>query len=208
MKLAHGGTLFIREVGDLPGAAQVALHQAMRDGARRGPDVRLVCSSAMDLDSGVGAGSFHAELLSLLRRAVIPLAPLRERVQDIPVLARLFLLRACRELGKETDGFTDEALAAMAAHDWPGNVRELENRVKRAAIIAASPLVTVEELGLRETGGEATLSLRDARRDLDVRYIRMAMQKTRGNVSRAAVELGITRVCLHDLLNKYSLRRP
>ncbi len=216
--LAEGGTLFLAEVDEIPGRIQVKLLRFLLDGTveRQGGrsslfvDARIIAAANQDMERPVSAGLFREELYHKLATVTICLPPLRERGEDILLLARHFLQRFSREMNKEIRDFSQDAATAMLSYSWPGNVRELENKVKRGVIISRDPRLTALDMGLPAGDPMAApgTSLKKARRELDMRYIRQAMQRTSGNISRAARELGISRVCLHELLKKYSINVP
>src|SRR5271165_414316 len=146
---ASGGTLFLDEVGELPAAAQVKLLRAIQEGevepvGARKPvavDVRLISATNRDLIADVKAGRFREDLFYRLHVFPISVPPLRERAQDIPELARHFLIRFAAEEGKRTSGLSSEAMSLLCAYHWPGNVRQLENAVFRAVVLAESDAI-------------------------------------------------------------------
>jgi len=211
---AQGGTLFLDEVGDIPLPLQVKLLRFLQErviervGGRRPipVDARIVCATHQDLEAMIGAGRFREDLYYRLAEIVIRIPPLRERSGDAALLARAFLTRFARDMGRPLTGFSADALAAIDAWPWPGNVRELENRVKRAVIMADGKRVTAADLDLETAGEEAApISLRAVREAADRQAIRRALARTEGNISAAAKLLGISRPTLYDLLKAYEL---
>ncbi len=142
----------------------------------------------------------------------IHLPPLRERGEDITLIAEAFLDRSRREYGKRIRGFEERALKAMKAYTWPGNVRELENKVRRAVIMAEGEYITVEDLGLPCHGGdegeeEDSLNLRKAKERLEREYIEKALTRYNWDISKSAKALGITRQYLYEKLRRYNIKR-
>jgi len=198
---AHGGTLFLDEVGDIPLPVQAKLLRALQEKTIRPVggsqeiqlDVRLVSATHRDLLALVGEGRFRDDLY--YRLAVIPirLPSLRERPDDLLLLASHFLARASAGLGKRLDGFDEDATAWLLAHRWPGNVRELENVVERAVTLARGPRVTRADLGIEfAPEGAAGLSLRPTLAELEEQYIRRVLEETNGDKAAAAKILGIS----------------
>ncbi len=142
---AEGGTLFLDEIGELPLAVQVKLNRALQekevrrvgDTASRRIDVRLVAATHRDLKAEAGAGRFREDLFYRLNIFPVHLPPLRERREDIPLLAMHFLEKAAKTYRQQVEGFEPDALRALTGYSWPGNVRELENAIERAAAIVA-----------------------------------------------------------------------
>ncbi len=214
VEMASGGTLFLDEIGDMPLALQPKLLRFLQErvierigGRREIPvDVRIVCATHQDLERLIAEGRFRRDLFYRLNETVIELPPLRERPEDIPVLARAFLHRFNRELKRNLLDFSEAALAALASHDWPGNVRELQSRVKTAVALARGPKVEPSDLKLVEEGGRRLLTLREAREQAERQALAAALSEAEGRVARAAEILDVTRPTLYALLNKYNLK--
>jgi two-component system response regulator HydG len=197
---AHRGTLFLDEVAELPVALQVKLLRAVQERSVRpvgsttlvSVDVRLISASNRDLPSLVQQERFREDLYYRLAVVPIRLPALRERPEDLPMLAARFLERAARRLGKRLGGFSEDAALWMAAHRWPGNVRELENVVERAAVLAKGPTITRNDLGTEFalTGGQP--SLRPTLDSLEQQYIERVLQETGGDKQAAARILGVS----------------
>jgi DNA-binding NtrC family response regulator len=199
-ELADGGTLFLDEVGDIPQALQGKILRALQDrtirpvggseGARL--DVRVVSATHRDLMALVAEGRFREDLY--YRLAVIPirLPSLRERPDDIPLLADHFLTRAAKAVGKRLDGFDEDATAWLLEHRWPGNVRELENVVERAATLARGSQITRADLGIEFAPEAAGMGMRPTLAELEERYIRRILEETKGDKVAAARILGIS----------------
>jgi two-component system response regulator AtoC len=214
---AHGGTIFLDEIGELPFGLQVKLLQAIEEKSfvRVGGqetlsvDVRIVAATNRDLQQEVSEGRFREDLFYRLNIFPIYLPPLRQRRGDIPGLVDYFLTKA----GAPPDKITPEGRAALDRYDYPGNVRELEHILERALIMAGSDPVLAEHLNFRSAGRDASkslvpeippegLSLEQLERDL----IEQALEKARGNKSRAARLLGLTRRTLYSRMEKHGLR--
>lgn len=214
---AQGGTLFLDEIGDIPLSLQVKLlrflqdHHIQRLGGKDPipVDTRIIAATHVDLQKAISIGSFREDLYYRLCVVAIAVPPLSERREDVPLLARTFLLRFADEQHKVLKGFTPQAIEALAAHDWPGNVRELENRIKRAVVMAEGKYVTPANLELNEPSrlDEDAATLRASRDSRERDLVRLAMEKAGGNVSKAAVELGISRPTLYQLLSRYGLKK-
>jgi DNA-binding NtrC family response regulator len=197
---ADGGTLFLDEVGDIPPPLQGKILRALQDRTIRPVgsseeiqlDVRVVSATHRDLMALVGDGRFREDLY--YRLAVIPirLPSLRERPDDIPLLAEHFLSRAARAVDTKLEGFDDEATAWLLQHRWPGNVRELENMVERAATLARGPRITRADLGIEFAPEAAGLGVRPTLAELEERYIRRVLEETKGDKAAAARILGVS----------------
>jgi two-component system NtrC family response regulator len=215
---AHRGTLFLDEVGELPLALQVKLlrflqeHRLERVGGRQEipVDVRVIAATNADLDRALKEEKFREDLFYRLAVVRLALPPLRNRGEDVTVLAKIFLERFATENKKTITGFTADALDSLRAHDWPGNVRELENRVKRAIIMAEGRKLTAEDLELDSGHAERyrSVTLREAREDLERELIRKTLRKHQGNMTRTAAELQVSRPTLYELMEKLGIRKP
>jgi len=218
---AHDGTLFLDELGDLPVALQVKLLRALQEGevrrvgdnASRGVDVRLVAATARDLEADVADGKFRADLYYRINVVRIHLPALRERTEDIPELVRHFVDRFNRRLGLHVTGVTAAAMRALVEYPWPGNVRELENVVERAMVLTDGPQLDVEQLPTlaapvaRNDGGASPLDLSVKRRteELERALIKEALDRTRGNRTRAAKLLDLSHRALLYKIRDYGL---
>ncbi len=213
-EMADGGTLFLDEIANVPPSQQAKLLRVIETGElevvgssrTRRVDVRILSATNADLAQEVAQGRFREDLLFRLNTVVIHLPPLRERGEDIDLLAMHFLGRFSQRYRKPLSGFDRAAAQALRAHPWPGNVRELAHVVERAVLMASGELVRLADLGLVSTaeGGASTLeemSLEDVERAL----IQKAMRRFDGNVSRAADALGLSRSALYRRFEKYGL---
>jgi two-component system NtrC family response regulator len=215
VEFAQGGTLFLDEIGELSLALQVKLLRFLQEqtiervGGRQAiqVDARVVAATNKDLNQAVAEGTFREDLYYRLGVVTIKVPPLRDRGEDMLVLARHFLATQPRSKGEPPRQLSQEAVSAVFAHPWPGNVRELENRIKRALIMADGPLIGPADLDLvPPVQGPEGLSLKEARERAEIKTIRLALIKHGGNVTHAAAELGVSRPTLHDLIKRYGLR--
>ena len=217
IETASGGTLFLDEIGDMPLALQAKLLRFLQDrviervGGRQeiAVDVRIVCATNRDLQQFIIEQKFRQDLYFRIGEVTINVPPLRDRLGGATVLAHAMLRKFSNVGGRPKRGFTEEATAALEAYAWPGNVRELENRVKTAMIMAETPMLTAEDLGLKESTDSALLfNLKEVRTRAERQAIRQAMSITEGNVSKSAELLGVSRPTLYDLMEKYGIRAP
>jgi len=220
-EVADGGTLFLDEIGDCPPDLQTRLLRVLDDGVVRRVgsnqplkvDVRIITATHHDLERDVAAGSFRKDLFYRLSVFTITTPPLRERKEDVPLLAQHVLDRLVRTDGKAVRGFTPEALVLLGAYDFPGNVRELENEVERAYALAdADGYITPDLLSAKFTTLAATLpsppgSLRAAVERFEAQILREALARAQGNQTRTASDLGLSRRALIDKLQKYGIVR-
>ena len=216
LEAATGGTLFLDEVGDLLPSLQVKLLRFLQDGTceRVGSqetlhvDARVIAATNVDLKESIGKNLFREDLYYRLGVLHIHLPPLRDRGEDTLLLAMSFLQQAAASQRKSIRGYTSEALNAICSYPWPGNVRELSNRVRRAVVMAEGPEITPQDLDLT---GEALCetdsldSLRTAHRRIEVELIAKAMSMHRGNLTRVARELQVSRTTLYRKLRAYNL---
>lgn len=214
---AQGGTLLLDEIGDIPLSLQVKLlrflqdHEIHRLGGKDpiSVDVRVLASTNVDLQEAINKGRFREDLFYRLCVVAIPIPRLKARGSDITLLARTFLMRFAEVQKKVLKGFTPQAIEALLAHSWPGNVRELENRVLRAVVMAEGKYVTPANLELKDISSVTSDStpLRVARDMHEKELVKVMLEKTNGNVSKVAIELGISRPTLYQLLSRYGLRQ-
>jgi transcriptional regulator with GAF, ATPase, and Fis domain len=214
---ASGGTLFLDEVGEMPPALQVKLLRALQEravtrvgDARPEPvDIRVVAATNKQLEEEVRRGAFREDLYYRLHVVSIQLPPLRERGDDVVVLARWFLQRYGEEFASRARGFSPAATAALLRHRWPGNIRELENRVKKAAVLADGAVITPADLDLRPEELEVLQPLAQALEDFRTRYINEALARNGGNRTKTAKELDVDpRTIFRHLERLESGRRP
>jgi DNA-binding NtrC family response regulator len=212
-ELADGGTLFLDEIANLSLGQQAKLLRVLQTGElervgsskTRRVDVRVLCATNADPHAEVAAGRFREDLLFRINTIEIQLPPLRERREDIPILAAHFLREHATRYRKPVTRFHPDAMRALLAYTWPGNVRELSHAIERAALLAESDTVRVADLNLRPpsegAGRLEDLSLEEVERVL----IQKALARFDGNVSAAAKALGLSRSALYRRLSRHSL---
>ncbi|MBU8920317.1 MAG: PEP-CTERM-box response regulator transcription factor [Bacteroidales bacterium] len=229
-EIANGGTLFLDEIGELPLALQVKILRFLQDQVieRVGGqqpiqvDVRVVAATNRDLADMIEERTFREDLFYRINTIAVSLPPLKERDDDILLLAMRFLYQYRNEFSKNVRGFSQAAQMNLYKYPWPGNVRELENRVKRAVIMSTGKIIQPADLDLPVTGDvrdeeiripgspdlictDKLVSLKEARDDTEERLILNTLLRCAGNVSAASQELDISRPTLHDLMNKHNI---
>jgi two-component system, NtrC family, response regulator len=213
---ASEGTLFLDEIGELPAGLQVKLLRFLQEqrfqrvGGRQEIqiDTRLIAATNVDLKQAVAEGKFREDLYFRLAVVVIKLPPLRERADDVTLLAREFLHKYATQNGKTNLTFTPEALRAINCYFWPGNVRELQNRVKRAVIMADGKRITENDLELSSSSNLAgAATLKEARESVERELIQQTLKRHLGKVTSAAAELGISRPTLYELMEKLGIAK-
>ncbi|MFZ9092802.1 MAG: sigma 54-interacting transcriptional regulator, partial [Planctomycetaceae bacterium] len=224
---ADGGTLFLDEVGEMSAAVQAKFlrilegHPFERIGGHTPihADVRIVAATNRDLEAAVEDGSFRRDLYFRLQVAELHALPLRDRPDDVVLLATVFLNRFVRRIGRAVTGFTDEALRRLQDYSWPGNVRELQNTIERTVILCRSEVVREEDLLLSDLGtrhmpaeavstGCTTEFTERSLADIEREQILATLEHTDWNKSRAAQILGIERSTLDRKLKRYHVQRP
>jgi len=216
---AQGGTLFLDEIGEIDGTLQVKLLRFLgertfeRVGSNKTftADVRVISATNRDLDKEVKEGRFREDLLFRLRVVEIQLPPLRERREDIPLLAQAFLREFARENDKTVNDFTPDAIEAMMQYDWPGNVRELRTAIEHGVVLCRTERIGVRDLPATVRGaalggtatrmGAAGLDVTEAEKQLVIR----ALKECEGNRTEAARKLGLSRRTLHRKIHEYHL---
>jgi len=217
-ELASGGTLFLDEIGDMPLSLQVKILRVLQDkritrlgGTDPMPiNARIIAATNKDVEHMVREGKFREDLFYRLNVVRITIPPLRERREDIPLLAAGILKRFNRQMGNKVSGFTSDALATLCGHDFFGNVRELENILERAVIFSNSSEIHAEDLDLRGSVSmrthekekeEAKMDVSDGKslKEVEIDAIIRALHRWEGNRTRTAKELGISR---RTLINK------
>jgi DNA-binding NtrC family response regulator len=212
-ELADTSTLFLDEIANVPLNLQAKLLRALETGefervgssATRRVDVRILSATNANISDEVQAGRFREDLLFRLNTIEIQLPPLRERKEDIPLLALHFLRQSAQRYRKNLTGFEPVALQLLLDHPWPGNVRELDHSIERAVLLAEGDSVRASDLGLRQAR-ETPLRLDDmGLEDVEKVLIQKALARYGGNVSHASKALGLSRSALYRRLQKYSL---
>ena len=219
---ASGGTLFLDEIGEIPAALQVKLLRALQEGevrrvgdnASRAVDARVVAATSRDLDADVREGRFRPDLFYRLNVVRIPLPPLRERVEDVPLLVRHFLDTFRRRLSLRIEAVSPAAMRVLAEYPWPGNVRELENVMERAMVLADGRTIDVDDLPETVRTPDAAAALASESADLSVKrrlaslersLIQRALARTHGNRTRAARLLELSPRALLYKIKEYGL---
>jgi transcriptional regulator with GAF, ATPase, and Fis domain len=221
-EIADGGTLFLDEMGEMPLSLQAKLLRVLQEGtirpvgatSEKQVDVRIICATNRDLAAEVEQGRFRQDLYYRLMVFPVRLPPLRERREDVPLLAAHFLKRYAAEYRVELPGFTQDALDGLAGYGWPGNIRELENEIQRL-VIQAEPghWIEVVDLSPRLRKVEGTLqriapkkgTLKEMVEQVERWLLTEALRENGGNKTKTAVQLGITREGLHKKLAKFGL---
>jgi len=218
-ELAIGGTLFLDEVGELASGIQAKLLRVLQErtidriaGARPIPvDIRLVAATNRDLHSAVAAGEFRQDLYYRLKVLSVKTPPLRERPEDIPALARHFLLKLAGETGRAVRGISQEVLTILQNYDWPGNVRELQNVIEHAIVVGSTEMVLLTDLPQEfiESAGRCSEGVVYGYRDLVNAFKRhlleTALQRADGDYKEAAALLGLHPRGIHRFLKQLKL---
>jgi two-component system nitrogen regulation response regulator NtrX len=220
---AHGGTLFLDEIADMPITTQGKILRVLTDqsyhrlGGQRPVkvDVRVLSATSKTLSDEIAGGRFREDLFYRLNVVPVRIPPLRERREDIPEMVNYFLARFAAERYMSTPSISDEAMAALQAHDWPGNVRQLRNIIERTIILAPGDRVSCIDVDLlppeilenqNAMGGATTAvaimgsPLREARESFEREYLKIQIRRFSGNISRTASFIGMERSALHRKL--------
>jgi two-component system, NtrC family, response regulator len=221
LKTAGEGTIFLDELGEMPLAIQAKLLRAIESNeiqpvgsTRRVPiGARIVTATNKDLKAEAQAGRFREDLYYRLAVVELQVPPLRERREDIPLLANHFVLKYARELGRDVRGISREALRQLAGHDWRGNIRELSNAIERAVIFAAGPEIVPADLpdsfaGVVPRDPEYSPELEAATREFERAHILKAIERCGGNKRKAAKLLGIGATSLYRKLGEPAEEAP
>jgi DNA-binding NtrC family response regulator len=212
-EMADGGTLFLDEIANISQGLQSKLLRTLETGEfervgsskTRRVDVRVFSATNADLGAAVAEGRFRQDLLFRLNTIEIRLPPLRDRREDISLLAAHFLHQHSSHYRKSIAGFDESSVKALLAHTWPGNVRELDHAVERAVLMAQSETIRAADLGLR-SGREGPPRLEEmSLEDVEALLIKKALARFNGNVSHAANALGLSRSALYRRLQRYGL---
>ncbi len=216
LEMANHGTLFLDEVGEISAKMQVSLLRVLEEKSlvRLGgsqsirSDFRLICATHRDLPQMIREGHFREDFFYRINVITIQIPPLRDRVEDIPVLADHFLKRYVEETGKHLEGFTQRALGILASYRWPGNIRELRNVVERAVVIARGRMIGAEELTFLASGTDICSLGPMTLEELEITHIRATLEACNGNITRASKQLGVDRSTLMRKMKRYQLVRP
>ncbi|MEI6893680.1 MAG: PEP-CTERM-box response regulator transcription factor [Colwellia sp.] len=216
IECAQGGTLFLDEIGDMPYHLQAKLLRFLQEkiierlGGRKeiAVDVRIICATNQDLEHMVADKTFREDLFYRITEITLNIPPLRDREEDVLILANFFLRQYAAEYKRNAKFFADDALYALQNHKWPGNIRELQNKVKSSVIMSTSNQVTAFDLGFYDKENaeyELSLNLRAVREQAETLAIQKAYALTEGNMSKTSALLGITRPTLYSLIDKYNI---
>ena len=223
---AHGGTIFLDEIGDIPVTIQTKLLQVLENnefkplGRNRTVkvDVRVLAATNRDLKEKMAQGQFREDLYYRLCVVDLPMPSLAERREDLPLLVDHFLDRYCGAYGREKKDLATDVMPQLMAHDWKGNVRELENAVKRAVVMSTGTIITLQDLGWKsqecvadlQTDDMITIPYREAKESVlaqfSTRYLQKALEKSGGNVTQAARLSGMERQSFQQVMRKYGIR--
>ncbi len=218
-ELADGGTIFLDEIGDISPKLQLDLLRVLQERKffRVGGtdevevDVRVIAATKVDLLQAVRDGRFRDDLFYRLNVITIEIPPLRQRPEDIPLLARDILDRLSLELGKGISGISEGALALLMNHDWPGNVRELENAIERAIVTCSKHVLTTDDFGFLERpaqgGAEWTVPTNLPLAEIERQVIEATLKRTSGNVKEVSEILGVDRSTIYERIRKYNIPR-
>jgi DNA-binding NtrC family response regulator len=212
-ELADGGTIFLDEIGNVPIHQQAKLLRALEAGAiervgssrTRRVDVRIVSATNSDLRAACTAGEFREDLLFRLNTVEIHLPPLRERREDIPVLAAHFLKRYASRYRRPIQRLDASALQVLTQYSWPGNVRELEHTLERAVLMCRTDEIQPSDLGLNSPRAQSQSLEELSLEAVESVLVRKALQRFEGNISQAAEALGLSRGAMYRRMEKYGL---
>jgi len=216
---AHGGTIFLDEIGEMSQAMQVKFLRVLQEGTlnRIGSakpttvDVRVISATNKDLEKMIGEGAFREDLFYRINIVQLRIPPLRERRKDIKVLAKHFLDKFSAERGIREIQFSSEAMKDILSYDWPGNVRELENAIERAVVMGESTKIMGDDLPIRKTVGELEegieigMTLKEAQDVFRKEFVKRTLTHTHGNRKKAAEMMGIQRTYISKLISEFDL---
>lgn len=219
-EMAHGGTLFLDEVGELPPEMQVKLLRFLQDfsfervGGRdkKVVDIRVISATNGNLKEMMRTNRFREDLYYRLSGINIELPPLKDRGEDVLILANLFLQHFSSNIDKEINGFAKETVLALQSYSWPGNIRELINVIRRAVVMAEDSWITVKNLGIEDSvlfsEVASTLGLKEALSQFEAKLVSEALSKCQGSVQLAAKMLKTSRSVIYHLAKKHQLALP
>jgi DNA-binding NtrC family response regulator len=213
VEVADKGTLFLDEIGEMPIGLQAKLLRFLDSGEFRRVggnkalhvEVRVIAATNKDLLAGIKSGTFREDLYYRLNVINITIPPLRERKEDIEVLARHFLKKYAKRMAKNVRNFTSEAIDLLSAYRWPGNVRELENVMERAVIVCDSDTIGAQDLSISSYAAVAEMTVNPSLEEMEKAYILRVLKEAGGNQSKASQLLGIDRKTLYLKLKKYGI---
>jgi transcriptional regulator with GAF, ATPase, and Fis domain len=215
-QLADGGTLFLDEVGELPQQMQVKLLRALQervvfrvgDNRPEKCDIRIISATNRNLDEMIKTGDFREDLYYRLNVVNLWLPPLRERGDDVFIIAKVLLSKYAEELGSPVRGFSPIALAGIRKYSWPGNIRQLENRIKKALVLCDKTLLGPEDLDLGEDAQTQIVPLEKAKEDFQRRYVLDVLERNNGNRTQTARDLGVDPRTIFRYLEKEQTQIP
>jgi DNA-binding NtrC family response regulator len=215
LELAHGGTLFLDEIGEISMRMQIDLLRVLEDRVfyRVGgtqpieADFRIIAATNKNLDSAIKEGTFRQDLYYRLNVISFEMPPLRDRKEDIPLLAEHFLQRFSQETNRPVDRISREAIDEMMLCDWPGNVRELENAIERAVVVGKQRRIVPEDLPIFSSEHHPGL-LGNSLKEIEKAHIIRILDMNHWNISKSAETLGIDRSTLYSKIKRYNIRRP
>lgn len=223
LEYADGGTFFLDEVCELPPTLQIKLLRTLQDQQLRRiggneliqVDLRLISATNQNIQSALERETLRKDFYYRLNVINIQVPPLRERQEDIPLLAEHFFSKYIKNSGKKINGFTDEVIRVLCSYNWPGNVRELENTIERAVTLAGNDKITLIDLPAhllsvphiksRYEGKSLTDLKQNAVEEIERKYLLFLMEKFRGNVTKVAEEAGLTRRHIHRIIKTYNI---
>ena len=212
LERAQHGTVVLDEIGELPLALQVKLLRFLQEGTieRIGGkepivvDARVIAITNVNLTHAVKEGLFREDLYYRLNVVPLYVPALKERPEDIPVLAKYFLDTYSKEIGPRFKGFSPSAMDAITGYDWPGNVREMQNRIRRGVVMAEGDRIEPRDIDLEAPRQEVN-TLKEARDRAEAAAINLALARNNYNITRAAADLDVSRPTLHDLIKKHNI---
>lgn len=216
-EMANGGTIFLDEIGTVSNKVQVELlrvietKQFTRVGGSEtiSSDFRVIAATNENLEELVKEDRFREDLYYRLNVFTIHIPPLRERIEDIPLLANYFLKKFTTSMNKKITGISDEAMRFMLKYRWPGNVRELENAIERAVVVCRNEKIQLDDLPFRISSYSLYNEAEDkSLSEAEKRHIALVLQENNWNISKSAEDLKIDRVTLYNKIKKYGLRKP
>lgn len=216
-EMANGGTIFLDEIGTISNKVQVELlrvietKQFTRVGGSETitSDFRVIAATNENLEELVKEGKFREDLFYRLNVFTIHIPPLRERIEDIPLLANYFLKKFTTSMNKKVSGISDEAMSFLLKYKWPGNVRELENAIERAVVVCRNDKIQLDDLPFRISSNSLYSEVEDkSLSEVEKRHIALVLQENNWNISKSAEDLKIDRVTLYNKIKKYGLRKP
>ena len=214
LEVVSGGTLFLDEIGEVSAKMQIDLLRVLeaKEITRIGDchpitvDFRLISATSRDLEQQIAAGNFREDFFYRINVITIPIPPLRERKEDIPLLIRHFLEKYSHETTKQVDHMTHDAIERLIAYEWPGNVRELENAIERAVVLSKSRTLDIQDFSFLQTSPSMP-STPMSLREMEKHYIQRILDGCGWNVTQAAKILDINRVTLHKKIKRFEMQK-